>query len=208
MDHVGFRPDGNTACSDADELRRAPRFRLLIRAAKLITSYGEFVCVLRDVSATGVSVKLFHALPDCKRVELELQCGDRFEMECRWIRGREAGFEFVGSVDVDRLVSEVGDFPKRSIRLGIQFPLTVITLAGRRDAFAENLSQQGARIECNNLLAIDQSVRLEGGGLRENRAKVRWRSGSQYGVVFDDTLSLHDLALLAARLQCPQLLAD
>lgn len=208
MDHAAFRPDLDAVGGDAEELRRAPRFRLLIRAAKLITSHGEFVCVLRDVSATGVSVKLFHALPESKRVELELQCGDRFEMDCRWIRGREAGFEFTGPVDIDRLVMEIGEFPKRSIRLGIQFPLTVITLAGRCDAFAENLSQQGARIECDTLLAIDQSIRLEGGGLRENRAKVRWRSGRQYGVVFDDTLSLHDLALLAARLQCPQLLAD
>src|SRR3546814_10100716 len=91
MDHAAFRPDVDTVGGDAEELRHAPRFRLLIRAAKLITAYGEFVCVLRDVSATGVSVKLFHAMPECKQVELELQCGDRFEMECRWIRGREAG---------------------------------------------------------------------------------------------------------------------
>ncbi|OGS59158.1 MAG: hypothetical protein A3J40_12160 [Erythrobacter sp. RIFCSPHIGHO2_12_FULL_63_10] len=208
MDHAAFRPDVETDLGDEDELRRAPRFRLLIRAAKLITAHGEFVCVLRDISSTGVSVKLFHALPDCKTVELELQCGDSYEMVRRWIRGREAGFEFTGSVNIDRLVSEISEFPKRGLRLGIQFPLKVITLAGRCDAFAENLSQQGARIECDSLLAIDQSIRLEGGGLREIRAKVRWRSGSQYGVVFDDTFSLNDLALLAARMQCPQLLAE
>lgn len=208
MDHAAFRPDVETGLGDVDELRSAPRFRLLIRAAKLITAHGEFVCVLRDISSTGVSVKLFHALPDCKTVELELQCGDTHEMERRWIRGREAGFEFTGSVNIDRLVSEISEFPKRGLRLGIQFPLKIITLAGRYDAFAENLSQQGARIECENLLAIEQSIRLEGGGLREIRAKVRWRSGSQYGVVFDDTFSLNDLALLAARMQCPALLAE
>src|SRR3546814_17509985 len=106
MDHAAFRPDVETGLGDVDELRSAPRFRLLIRAAKLITAHGEFVCVLRDISSTGVSVKLFHALPDCKTVELELQCGDTHEMERSWIRGREAGFEFTGSVNIDRRSEE------------------------------------------------------------------------------------------------------
>ena len=70
--------------------------------------------------------------------------------------------------------------------------------------------QQGARFECDALLAIDQTVRIEapdlGGMLREVRAKVRWRRGQHYGVVFDDTFTLGDFARLAARLQAPALL--
>ena len=208
MDHAGFQPDLDVDVTEDDESRRAPRFRLLIRAAKLVSTYGEFVCVLRDVSSTGVSVKLFHALPDCKAMELELQCGDRFDIECRWIKGREAGFEFVGSVDVDRLISEACDFPKRALRLGLQFPAKLRTLRGQSNAFVENLSQQGARLDCDQLFAIDQSVNLEAAGLPDIRAKVRWRSGSQYGVVFDNTLTLQDLALVAAQMQCPALLSE
>ena len=67
-----------------------------------------------------------------------------------------------------------------------------------------------ARFECDALLAIDQTVRIEapdlGGMLREVRAKVRWRRGKSYGVVFDDTFTLGDFARLAARLQAPALL--
>jgi len=58
------------------------------------------------------------------------------------------------------------------------------------------------------LYAIDQTVRIEAAGLPEIRAKVRWRSGKQYGVVFDDTFTLQDLAVLAAQMQCPTLLSD
>jgi hypothetical protein len=74
----------------------------------------------------------------------------------------------------------------------------------------ENLSQQGARFECDGLLAIDQTVRIEAPGvssaMREVRAKVRWRRGRHYGVVFDDTFALGDFARLAAQLQAPALL--
>jgi hypothetical protein len=208
MDHAGFQPDLDTELSEDDDSRRAPRFRLLIRAAKLITAYGEFICVLRDVSSTGISVKLFHALPDCKEMELELQCGDRFNIERRWIRGREAGFEFTGRVNVDRLISEVSEFPKRALRLGLQFPARLKTVSGQAEAFIENISQQGARIECNQLYAIDQTVRIESPGMPEIRSKIRWRNGSQYGVVFDDTFTLQSLAELAARMQCPKLLSE
>ena len=208
MDHAGFQPDFESELADNDESRRAPRFRLLIRAAKLVSDYGEFVCVLRDVSSTGASVKLFHALPECRQMELELQCGDRFPVERRWTKGREAGFEFTGPVDVDRLISEVCDFPKRALRLGLKFPAKIHTFSGTADAFVENISQQGARIECEHMLAIDQNIRFEAAGIPDIRAKIRWRNGGEYGVVFDDTFTLQDLAILAAQMQCPKLLSE
>ena len=195
---------------NSDEMRVAPRFTLLIRAAKLVTSHGEFVCVIRDVSVTGISIRLFHKMPQGDPIELHMPGGAVYELKPVWEKNNEAGFEFAGAVDVDQLVNEVGEFPKRGLRLGVCFPITVSTLTQRSEAVVENLSQQGARFECEDRFAIDQNLRIatsEGGGaLKEVRAKVRWRRENQYGVVFDDTLTLSDFARLAARLQCPQLL--
>jgi len=85
-------------------------------------------------------------------------------------------------------------------------------LSGSFDAVVENLSQQGARITCDQLLAIDQNVRIAAPGLTgktgEVRAKVRWRRERQYGVVFDDTFTLGEFARLAAQLQAPALLSE
>lgn len=190
--------------------RAAPRFTLLIRAAKLVSAQGEFVCVIRDVSETGVSVRLFHALPGCKDFALHMPAGAVYEITAMWQRNNEAGFAFAQSVEVERLVNESAEYPKRGLRLGLCFPVTVNTLTGRFAAVVENLSQQGARISCDGLLAIDQSVRVEAPGLdgetRDVRAKVRWRRDQHYGLVFDDTFALGDFARLAARLQAPALL--
>jgi hypothetical protein len=192
--------------------RAAPRFTLLIRAAKLVSAQGEFVCVIRDVSETGVSVRLFHALPSCKDYALHMPAGATYEVRCVWQRENEAGFTFEQSVQVGQLVNEASEYPKRGLRLGLCFPVMVHTLSGSFDAVVENLSQQGARITCDQLLAIDQNVRIAAPGLtdktREVRAKVRWRRERQYGVVFDDTFTLGEFARLAAQLQAPALLSE
>lgn len=208
MDHAAIRPDADFDRVDAADLRGAPRYTLLIRAAKLVCPQGEFVCVIRDVSSTGISVRLFHPLPKSDHIALELRSGEIYEVGRRWEKGVAAGFQFSSPVDVAKVVAEVGQFPKRGLRLGIEFPAIVTTLTGRCGATIKNVSQQGARIECEALLAIDQTVRIESEHMREVRAKIRWRRDTDYGLVFDDTFTLGDFAKLAAGLQCPALLQD
>jgi hypothetical protein len=206
LDDAG-RIDTNTV-----DARAAPRITLLIRAAKLVAHNGEFVCVIRDVSETGISVRLFHKLPTDELFELHMPGGAIYVIRRVWERNNEAGFQFTTPIDVEAMVNEASEFPKRGLRLGIHFPVQINTAAQSCQGIAENFSQQGARIECNGLFAIDQNVRLagvEGTGIPgELRAKVRWRRDSCYGVVFDDTFTLGDFARLAAKMQHPRLLED
>jgi hypothetical protein len=188
--------------------REAPRFTLLIRAAKLVAPQGEFICVIRDVSQSGVSLRGFHVLPVNEPLWLELRTGERIALEPVWARGFEAGFRFVEPVEVAALVAEAGSFPKRQLRLAIGFDAELAFLGGRVRARVLNLSQQGARIECDSLLAIEQPLRLCSDPLPEVRARVRWRRDREYGLAFDDTFSLSQLALFAAGVQCPMLLAE
>ena len=99
-------------------------------------------------------------------------------------------------------------FLTRATALGMSIPVELAFIGGRVRAEIVNLSQQGARIECDALLAIDQPLRLCSGVLPEVRARVRWRRERQYGLVFDDTFSLSELALFAAGAQAPDLLAQ
>lgn len=192
------------------DARAAPRITLLIRAAKLVAANGEFVCVIRDVSETGVSVRLFHSLPPDETFDLHMPGGAIYNIRRVWHRENQAGFEFASPVDVAKLVNEAGEYPKRGLRLELCFPIKISTLTSTCTGFVENLSQQGARIECDNLFAIDQTLRLCGDTgaevFKELRAKVRWRRHRNHGVVFDDTFTLGDFARLAAKLQMPGLL--
>jgi len=198
--------NGPGAHGDYADLRAAPRVTLLIRPAKMSTVEGEFVCVIRDVSATGISLRLFHTPPVGQRATLETEAGQVIEMERVWARERDVGFRFLEPIDVGAVVGEESRYPKRKLRLAIELPITLSVLGLEHHAVVQNLSQQGARIQCQQRIAIDQIVRLRSSHIPEVRAKVRWRRGDEYGLVFEDTFQLAQFAHLAARLQSPSLI--
>ena len=88
---TGMQDNGAT---NGEEQRGAPRYTSLIRAAKLVCGQGEFVCVIRDVSATGVSLRTFHRLPTDEAIALELQNGESYELELVRSEGFEASYRF------------------------------------------------------------------------------------------------------------------
>lgn len=189
------------------EQRGEPRVRLLLRAGKLISEQGEFLCVLRDASARGIKARVFHELP-LGLYELELGSGARYRVEPVWQDAGHAGFRFAeGPADIAALVDEAGPFPKRQIRLALNPPLTLCIALGAASlpACLRDISLHGARIEVEPGLAIGQLVRIEGEGLPPLHARVRWRRGKAHGLVFHQGFQLEALAELAARLQLGRL---
>ena len=180
----------------------------LIRSAKLVCSQGEFLCVIRDVSAVGISLRTFHGLPTDKTIALELQNGETYAIDETRREGFEASYRFEHPVSVERWIRETWQFPKRQLRLNIAIPLKLSTLTQGGDALSVNLSQQGARVECDTPFAIDQSLRVTGDHFPDTAAKVRWRKDAHYGLVFENTLSLREFAVLAAAVQCPAMLQE
>ena len=183
--------------------RGAQRFTLLIRTAKLVCDSGEFLCVIRDVSATGVRLKLFHRLPADRHLALELGNGEVYFIECVWERDGHAGFRFAAPIEVQEFIGEVSPFPRRPIRLRVQIAATVSAQGVSADAVIRDLSQRGAGIETGRQLAKGQPVTLDAPGLPQAIAKVAWRNGRSYGLVFERVFTLEELARLSVVLQLP-----
>ena len=184
-----------------EDLRAAPRFTLLIRSAKLLCDRGEYLCIIRDVSATGVRLRTFHPLPAVKTFTLELSSGERFDLERVWEGGDHAGFRFAGSIDVKDFIIEASPYPKRALRLRIEFPAQLEVDGQSAEAMVRDLSREGARIETALPLAIRQKVRISAKGFPALEGNVAWRSAGAYGLVFQQVFTFDELARLAARLQ-------
>lgn len=201
--HMGEakRSDEGIDAPAVAEQRVAPRFTLLIRAAKLITPVGEFLCVIRDASESGISVRTFHALPKPEDMEIELQNGDRYGLEQVWEEQDRAGFRFTQAVDVRRIIESPSRFAKRPIRLKLDAPAEISSLAGKADVTIRNISQQGASVTSGVRLALDQRVKISAWGLRETSARVRWRNAGEVGLAFEDTYQFGELARIARLLQ-------
>jgi hypothetical protein len=183
------------------EHRGAQRYTLLIRAAKLISPAGEFMCVVRDASESGANVRLFHQLPECEQMMLELQNGDQHEMEVVWQEEDRAGLRFSREADIGRIIECPSRFAKRPIRINLDISASLSSLSQQAVVRIKNLSQQGAQVISNHRFAIDQRVRLSAEGLPEVNAKVRWRRGELFGLVFEDTFQFGDLARIVANMQ-------
>jgi hypothetical protein len=186
---------------ESDGQRGAQRFSLLIRTAKLVYPFGEFLCIVRDVSASGVRLRIFHPLPEHKHAEIELANGDRHSLEWVWEDEGHAGFRFPTEIDVHSFINEESNWSRRPIRLKLTLPAVLTADAGTRVAWVLDLSQQGARIECSQHLAVKQKVKLEAEGLPPLIANVAWRSNPHYGLVFQQTFTFEALAKLVAGLQ-------
>jgi PilZ domain len=191
------------ALSDAPRNQRAAnRVALLLRAGKLVSEHGEFLCILRDASTGGLKARLFHELPQAQRFGVELANGERYPIELVWQRDGHAGFRFVaGPIDVHGLIDESSALPKRDIRLRVNAPVTVRVGEERHGGHLRDLSQNGAQIEIVPGMAIGQQVVLVIEGLPALVARVRWRRGAAHGVIFQRGFRLDELAALVGQLQ-------
>ncbi|MDZ4306506.1 PilZ domain-containing protein [Allopontixanthobacter sp.] len=191
------------------EERAVPRFTLLIRTAKLVCGEAEYLCVIRDVSAEGVSARLFHPLPPVSRLPadpdarfvLEMQTGDLHPVRAVWEKPGEAGFQFLTPVDVEQMIRRSSQFPKRELRFTAQLPVKLVVPGAKHPAMLHNISQQGAMIEAGEHLKIAQTMWIESRSLPDIEAKVRWRQGERYGLIFDTTFRMGDLAEIIRLLQ-------
>ena len=181
------------------EQRATARFTLLIRTAKLISTSGEYLCVVRDVSSEGVKVRTFHQLPDGEDFAIELASGERQPVDKVWEDGWVYGFHFAAPVPLERLLAEAPDgMRKRPVRLHLALPLQLHVEGRAIDSTFVDISQHGACIECPEHLAINQRLRLTSDCLPELVGCVRWRRRPFYGLIFEQTFRFDELARLTA----------
>jgi hypothetical protein len=184
---------------DHSDRRGAPRFALLMQAAKLVSCEGEYLCVVHDASTEGVRVRHFGHLPNERLLKFELSNGEVFPVQCVWHDDIYLGLQFPAGVDLDRLVKLSTDsLPHRPMRLDTVLEGAVSTAGAEHCITIRNISQGGACIECREDLAVDHPVTVEADALQPTRATVRWRIGTVYGVVFDDPIACEDLAAVIA----------
>jgi len=150
-------PGSEQSLSVADQ-RGARRVALFIRTAKLIADGREYLCVIRDVSASGVRVRTFHPIPQHQTLLLETDRGDRHLVELVWRTRDHAGFRFFEEVDVQRFVEDKhAAFPRRRIRMDLALDAWLYADCQLSKVVIRNISQQGAGIECERWLTIGES---------------------------------------------------
>jgi hypothetical protein len=182
--------------------RESARFALLLRLAKLITGNTEQFCIIRDASSSGLKVKLFTPLGPADDLQIELANGDRHRVRRVWDEGDCIGLRFVEPIALEQLMTPAQGGERRNhmrLRLALEGVLhlggTVVPID------LHDISTHGAALRTDRWLLIDERIRIETRFFPVIDAKVRWRDHPHYGVVFDSTFPLPDLAVRCNRAQ-------
>jgi len=175
--------------------RGEPRFALLLRVAKLVIDGSEQFCVIRDASTTGVKIKLFAPIPAHSELAVELASGERYPVQCIWSDAENAGLQFCEPIPLDHLlVNARGAGRRHHLRLRISLE-GVLHLGETAEPITfHDISQHGAAFRTEKWLLVNELVKIETKILSTIYARVRWRNHPDYGVSFEHTFQLQDLA--------------
>lgn len=172
----------------------------LMRAAKLVTQSGEFVCLLRDVTSDGVRLRFFHAVPQDSHVLLETATGETFALIRAWQDECSAGYQFAAPVEPAMFLAQRGAEAAAELALRVSAAAVVRVRGESLPVRLTAISQRGAHIESARFLALGQPLLLAAAGLGEVGGWVHWRNGTAYGVIFEGLHRLDQLAEQALRI--------
>jgi len=198
-------PDANASARPVSDLRGAPRFTLMLRVAKLVVDGREQFCVIRDASTTGLKVKLFAPLAQHRTLAVELANGDRHDVQCMWMTGDHAGLRLHEPIELERLIDEAkGTGQRRQVRLRVALDAMLYSGGEAVPVAIRDISQQGAAVDSEKWLLLNELVKIQTSILPPLYAKVRWRDHPHYGVIFEQTFQLEELAHRCANLPGPE----
>jgi len=193
--------DRNLTHVSADP-RCAERVTLMFRTANLIAEGHQILCIIRNISQSGVRLEFFHPIAQTERYILDAGNGRCYGMTLVWIDRNSAGFQFDAAINITEIVKPpCSGYPRRPTRLAIRSALLFHGGGRVQLAYLRDLSMAGACVETNLLLAEGDEVQISLVEEQTLMAQVRWCRSPYIGVKFYQPMSLKDCARLANHLQ-------
>ena len=201
MLHVPTPNNEDPAGEQRGNVRREGRVATVMLVARLVSSRGEQLCRVRNLSANGLKVNTLSPLPIDEEIRIELRNGRSVEGKIVWSSPPFAGMEFHTPADVEDLLSVAPIEEEQVARLPrVQVNQPVLVHSGPRmlGATMVDLSQGGAKLRMRALLEPGGQVSLSVAGLGSLKASVRWTREDEAGVAFHQTIPFDTLSLWLA----------
>ncbi|WP_448661358.1 PilZ domain-containing protein [Sphingomonas sp. CJ20] len=181
---------------------RAPRVVTTLLVGKLLGGdRREYLCRIRNISATGMLVESNRLVAIGEPVWVELRSGDRLAGDVAWCEPGRMGVQFDAPIVVDdilanaksRLAMNEAGVP-RAPRFAVQCAARINSFGRSIDVMVENVSQSGAGLRMAKPPHRDTQVILSIPGLPPRRCTTRWSDEERAGLTFLDVIPYHELA--------------
>lgn len=179
----------------AEPLNERPeRFLSLLRVGTLVIGERRELCMIRNISAAGMMIRVYSTVPIGTKAAVELKQGEPVEGTVAWAKDGALGLAFAEPIDVIDLISPPGDGPPpRMPRIELDAIAWVREGASVRRTRLFNVSQGGICVSSPVALTPEAEVIVTLNGLPPAPASVRWRDGDRYGITFHRVLPLPGL---------------
>jgi hypothetical protein len=180
------------------ERRRQVRQLALLRVALLHAGGVSDICVVRNVSANGLSARVYRPMSTGEAVEIEFRSGERVSGRVVWVEDGDLGIVVPEPIDVaavlaSRWCREEGR--RRALpRIAVDCNGRLSTGLRTIDVVLRDISQGGASLELPGGAPEMSNVELLLPDLRTISGVVRWREGAMIGVSFNECIAFEPLA--------------
>lgn len=171
--------------------RTDERHLSLLRVGALTTAGRRELCLVRNVSAGGMLIRVYCEIEPGASLTVELKQGEPIGGSACWVKDELVGVIFDTPIDVIALLSTSDDGPKpRMPRIEIDCAAWIRVDGNIHRASVSNISQGGLKIDCPSDLPVDADVVVGVEGLDPCAGHIRWGAGGEYGITFNRALSL------------------
>jgi hypothetical protein len=186
------------------ERRRAARHTTVFQVAKLCSDRSQELCILRDISDTGLRAEVYCQIAPGEAVVFEMRTGHRVPGQVVWSRPPSIGVHFDTPISVPEVLAHCS-FDDRLGRIRpprIDVAMPGLLLAGRQliDVEIRNISQAGMKVAGGDALLPGTDVTVRLAGIGQRGAKVRWYRDGEGGLQLLQPLSYSEFA--AWRMEC------
>jgi PilZ domain len=193
--------DSGAGMSDGDEADRRQHARNMrvMRVARLAAPdlHTEGLGMVRDVSPGGMMIDAHFDLELGQTVSIALLDDQELTGTVVWKEGSMIGVSFAHEVPVDQILAKPSAQPDgkraRLPRFAVQRLVRLKLDAAMVDAMLHDVSQRGAKLQCEGKLRVHNNILVRADGLRAVAATVKWRASDMLGVEFHRLLPVSEL---------------
>ena len=186
--------DAPPAPAGEGERRDGQRHMTLYRVGSIQVEDRRELCLIKNISAGGMMIRLYCSIGDGTPVTVELKSGQPISGRISWTRDQNAGIAFDRPIDVIDILSTTMDGPRpRMPRIETSCHATLREGSNVVRAQACDISQGGLKVRTETLFPQGAEVIVTLPGLEPQRGIACWADNGFAGIAFNRLLPLGEL---------------
>ena len=166
----------------------------LYRVGSILLDDRRELCLIKNISAGGMMIRVYCPVAEGTPLTIELKSGQPISGKVGWVKDNHAGVAFDTAIDVIDILSASMHGPRpRMPRIETNCHATLREGANVLRVRVCDVSQGGAKIECNSLFPQGADIVISLPGMEPQRGIACWVDGGYIGIAFNRLLPLGEL---------------